>query len=124
MARLVVAWAVNGLGLWIANALFGGLRIHGFAAYAIGAAALGIANTILRPILTILTLPLVILTLGFFLLVINIAMIALAAAVAPNFSIHGFWTYVGTIVVMWLVNVTADGVFDRSRPGRARPARS
>ena len=23
----------------------------------------------------------------------------------PNFSIDGFWTYVGAVIVMWLVNV-------------------
>ena len=74
----------------------------------------------LRPVLTLLTLPLVILTLGLFLLVINIAMVALAAAVAPNFSIHGFWTYIGTIVVVWFVNLVADDLLDRSRPDRKR----
>jgi len=53
-------------------------------------------------------------TLGFFLLIINIAMVALAAWVAPNFSIHGFWAYVGTVVVVWLVNWAADALADRA----------
>ena len=120
LARLLVAWAINAAALWVANDLFDGVHIHGRAAYLIGAAVLGIANAVLKPILTILTLPLVILTLGFFLLVINIGMVALAAWVAPNFSIHGFWTYVGTVVVVWLVNWAADTVAERAAPKGSR----
>jgi len=49
-----------------------------------------------------------------FLLLINIAMLALAVWVAPDFSIHGFWTYAGTVVVIWLVNWTAGTLVDRA----------
>ena len=94
-ARLLVAWGINALALWVANGLFGGVEIHGAAAYLIGAAVLGIANAVLKPLLAILTLPLIVFTFGFFYLVINIGMVALAAWIAPNFSVHGFWTYVG-----------------------------
>jgi len=102
--RLAVALAINAAALWVADALFSGVRIHGWWAYIIGAAVLGIANTVIKPVLTLITLPLIILTLGLFLLVINIAMLALAEWIAPNFSIDGFWTYVGTVVIVWLVN--------------------
>ena len=102
--RLALALAINAAALWVADALFDGVRIHGWWAYIIGAAVLGIANTVIKPILALITLPLIILTLGLFLLLINIAMIALAEWIAPNFSIDGFWTYVGTVVIVWLVN--------------------
>ena len=98
MLRLLVALGINALALWVANALFDGVRIHGAWAYIIGAAVLGIANGILKPVLAILTLPLIIITLGFFYLVINIAMVGLAEWIAPNFSVNGFWSYVGTTV--------------------------
>ena len=103
-ARLVIAWAVNLLALLIADALWDSVSIHGVAAFLIGSAVLGIANAIVKPLLAILTLPLIIVTLGFFYLLINIAMLALAEWIAPNFSIDGFWTYVGTIFVIWIVN--------------------
>jgi putative membrane protein len=75
---------------------------------------------VLKPLLTILTLPLIIITLGFFYLLINIAMVALAEWIAPNFSIDGFWTYVGTVLVVWAVNWIGDQVLgDLER--RARP---
>jgi putative membrane protein len=102
--RLVVAWAINVLALWAADGLWDGVRIHGLGAFLIGGAVLGIANTLLKPVLAILTLPLIVLTLGFVYLLINIAMVALAEWIAPNFSIDGFWTYVGTVVVVWAVN--------------------
>jgi putative membrane protein len=113
--RLAVAWAINAAALWVANDLFDGVRIHGWAAYLIGAAVLGVANAFLKPVLKLLTLPLVILTLGLFLLVINIAMVALAEWVAPNFAVDGFWAYVGTVVVVWLVNLAGHRFSDRLR---------
>ena len=114
----VVSWAINALALWIADALFDGVRIHGWWAYIIGSAVLGIANAIIKPVLTILTLPLILVTLGLFLLVINVAMVALAEWVAPNFSIDGFWTYVGTVVVIWLVNWVIHSALGEMKPRR------
>lgn len=121
--RLAVAWAVNAAALWVADVLFTGVRIDGWKAYLIGAAVLGIANGIIKPVLALLTLPLIILTLGLFLLVINIAMLALAEWIAPDFSITGFWTYVGTIVIIWIVNVVGYSVMDRlESPGTTQLA--
>jgi putative membrane protein len=104
LVRIVIAIAINVLALWVANVLWDSVDIHGFWAYVIGAVVLGIANAVIKPILALLTLPLIVLTLGFFYLVINIAMVALAEWIAPNFSIDGFWTYVGVVIVIWLVN--------------------
>jgi putative membrane protein len=117
VARLLIAWGVNLLALWIANALWDGVSIHGWAAYLIGSAVLGIANAILKPLLALLTLPLIIVTLGFFYLIINIAMVGLAEWIAPNFSIDGFWSYVGVVFVVWAVNAIASLVEDRSNVG-------
>jgi putative membrane protein len=113
--RIILAIAINALALWVANILWDSVNIHGWWAYIIGAAVLGFANAVIKPILAILTLPLIIVTLGFFYLLINIAMLLLAEWIAPNFSIDGFWTYVGTVFIIWLVNWVADtaiGVFE------------
>ena len=120
MLRLVVAWAINAAALWLADALFDSVRIHGWWAYIVGAAVLGIANAVLKPLLTILTLPLIILTLGLFYLAINVAMLALAEWLAPSFSIDGFWTYVGTVVIIWLVNWVAHSAIDELEAPRRR----
>ena len=104
MPRLVIAWVINLAALWVADAIWDGVHIQGWTAYLIGSAVLGIANAVIKPLLTILTLPLILVTLGLFYLLINIAMVALAEWIAPNFSIDGFWAYVGTVVVVWAVN--------------------
>jgi len=108
--RIAIAMAINAVALWVADLLFDSMSIYGFWSYFLAALVLAIANAIIKPILTILTLPLIIVTLGLFLLVINIAMIGLAEWIAPNFSIDGFWTYVGVIVILWLVNWIADAL--------------
>jgi len=118
LGRVVIAIAVNAVALWVAQALWESVDIHGFWAYAIGGAVLGIANAVLKPILAIVTLPLIVLTLGIFYLLINIAMVALAAWITPNFSIHGFWTYVGSVMIIWLVNWVAYSALDELESGR------
>src|SRR5437764_15463337 len=119
--RLALAWAINAAALWVANSLWGSVRIHGWAAYLIGAAVLGIANSLIKPALAVLTLPLIVLTLGFFYLLINIAMVLLAEWIAPHSSIDGFWTYVGVVVVVWAVNWVGNQIADEVEKGRRRP---
>ena len=123
LARFAAAWGISALALYIANGLFSGVRIHGTAAYLIGAAVLAVANAVLKPVLALLTLPLILITFGFFYLVINIAMVALAAWIAPNFTVHGFWTYVGVIVIVWVVNWAVTAFIDRSVGSRTRFSR-
>jgi putative membrane protein len=111
---LVVLTAVNMVALAIADWLWDSVTIDGFWPLFIGGLVLGIANAVVKPILTILTLPLVIVTFGLFYLVINIAMVALAEWIAPDFSIDGFWTYVGVVIVVWLVNLFAGWITNRA----------
>ncbi len=85
-------WGVMSLSLWVASALFSGLRFSSGASLLISALLLGFANAILRPILIVLTLPLTLVTFGLFLLVINALMIQLVAALVGGFKVSGFWT--------------------------------
>ena len=112
LLRIAIAIGINALALWVANAIWDSVSIHGFWAYFIGALVLGIANAVIKPILAILTLPLILITLGFFYLLIAIAMVWLAELIAPDFVINGFWSYVGTVVVVWIVNWIADRVLE------------
>jgi putative membrane protein len=118
--RLLIALATNALALWASGRLFEGVSIHGGWAYVIGAVVLGFVNGVIKPILTILTLPLVILTLGFFYLLINIGMVALTAWITPNFSVHGFWSYVGTVFIIWLLNWAVGSLVDEGERSFSR----
>ena len=108
---LLLSWLSNILALLVADWIFAGVTIGHWWPIILGAAVLGIANTIVKPILAILTLPLIIFTLGLAYFAINVAMLALAEWVAPEFSINGFWTYIGATIVVSLVNWALHGLF-------------
>lgn len=111
---LIVRTAISMIALAIADWLFDSVSIGDFSSLFVAGLVLGIANAVLKPILTLLTLPLVIVTLGLFLLVINIAMVGLAEWIAPEFSIDGFWGYVGVVFVVWIVNWIAGALAEKS----------
>jgi putative membrane protein len=124
IAFLLLSWFANILSLAAADWLFDSVHIGHWWPLLLGAAVLGIANTIVKPIVTLLTLPLVIVTFGLGLLAINVAMLALAEWIAPDLSIDGFWTYVGATIVVWLVNYVLHGLFGLRghRPPQPRTA--
>ena len=104
LVRLLVLWGINTLALIVVDWMFDSVTIGRWGSLLLGAAVLTIGNTFLKPILTILTLPLVILTFGLSYFALNVAMLALAEWIASDFSIDGFWTYIGATIVVWLVN--------------------
>jgi putative membrane protein len=108
---LLLSWLSNILALLVADWIFSGVSIERWWPLILGAAVLGIANTIVKPILTLLTLPLVLVTLGLFYFVINVFMLVLAEWIAPDFSIDGFWTYIGATIVISIVNWALHGIF-------------
>ena len=116
---LLLSWLSNILALLVADWIFSGVSIEGWWPLILGAAVLGIANTIVKPILTLLTLPLVLITLGLFYFVINVFMLVLAEWIAPDFSIHGFWTYIGATIV---ISIGELGVARNLRPARGLEA--
>ncbi len=118
VARVLIAWGVNVLALIVVDWLFDSVTIVGWTSLLIGAAVLGIANAFLKPVLAILTLPLIIVTLGLAYFAIDVAMLALAEWIAPDFSIDGFWTYVGATIVVWLVNFVVSRALASPRRNR------
>ena len=103
--RLVVAWGINILTLLVADWLFSGFSIERWGPVILAGAVLGLANVFLKPLLTFIALPLIILTFGIAYFFVNVVMLLFTEWVTPDFSIDGFWTYVGAVIVMWLVNV-------------------
>ena len=104
LAALLIGWGVNVVALLVVDSIFEGVEIGRWGGVLIGAAVLGIANAIVKPILTLLALPFILITLGLAYFAINVLMLAIAEWVAPDFSIDGFWTYIGATIVVWLVN--------------------
>ena len=98
---LLIRWGLNILALIVVDWMFSSVEIGRWGSLLFAAA--------------ILTLPLIILTFGLAYFAINVLMLALAEWIAPDFSIDGFWTYVGATIVIWLVNVTVGWFLDRVR---------
>lgn len=115
IVRLLILWGINILALIVVDWMFSGVTIGRWGSLLFGALVLTLGNAILKPILAILTLPLIIITFGLAYFAINVAMLALAEWLAPDFSISGFWTYVGATIVVWLVNVVMGWVLDKIR---------
>ena len=112
LVSLLLGWGVNIVALLVIDSIFDGVEIGRWGSVLLGAAVLGIANAVVKPILALLTLPLILVTLGLSYFAINVAMLALAEWIAPDFSIDGFWTYVGATIVVWLVNWVLYTLFD------------
>jgi putative membrane protein len=100
----LVGWGINIVALLVVDGIFDSVDIGRWWPVLIGAAVLGIANAVVKPVLAVLALPLIIVTLGLAYFAINVLMLALAEWIATDFSIDGFWTYVGATIVVWLVN--------------------
>lgn len=119
MASFVVHWAVLTLALWLSSKIVPGVALSSWASLVVGAAVLGVVNSVVRPVLTLLTLPITILTLGLFYLVVNGAAFGLAAALVPGFSVASFLSAVfGALVTglaAWLVGAV---VTPRTVPAR------
>lgn len=92
LPSFLLQWAVMSLSLWVVSHVFEGIRFADTPSLVVSALLLGLANTLVKPLLIVLTLPLTLLTLGFFLLVINALMLLLVSSLVRGFTISGFWT--------------------------------
>ena len=102
--RVLVAWGINILALLVADWLFDGFTIDRWGPIILAGAVLCLANVFLKPLLTFIALPLIILTFGIAYFFVNVVVLLFTEWVTPDFSIDGFWTYVGATIVVWLVN--------------------
>jgi putative membrane protein len=102
--KILVHVLLSGLAVYAAAGVLPGVTVDGFTAAIVTAAALGLANAVLRPILIFLTLPINLLTLGLFTFVITGGLVELAASLVPGFHVVNFWWAMAFAPVLWLVN--------------------
>ena len=106
--RLVLLWTLNAVALLAVAYLLPSIHVASFGAAMIAAVLLGLANTVLRPLLLLLTLPVTLLTLGLFIFVINGLMFWLAGSMIEGFTVDSFWSAVlGSLLyslVSWVLS--------------------
>lgn len=90
MSSLLVHWIVLAIALWLTSSVVPGVSFASWGALVVGALALGLVNTVIRPVLTFLTFPITLVTLGLFYLVVNGVAFSLAAFLVPGFQVASF----------------------------------
>ncbi len=122
MVSFLAHWIVLAVALWVTAQLVPGVTVAGWGALAVGAAVLGVVNTVVRPVFTFLTFPLTILTLGLFYFVVNGAAFGLAAALVPGFDVRSFLSAIlGALVTglaAWMVGAVVKPAGNAPRAGR------
>lgn len=93
--QMVLRLLLSAAGLGLAAVWLDGVHVDRPATLFWAALLLGVANTVVRPVLILFTLPATVLTLGLFLLVINAAMLGLVSWILPGFALDGFWPALG-----------------------------
>lgn len=100
MATLTVKWLVYALAIFLVGKFLPGIVVPDFMTALWGALALGVLNTLVRPILLFLTFPVTLLTLGLFVLVLNGGMLILAAALVSGFEVRSiWWAILGALII-------------------------
>jgi putative membrane protein len=102
--RLLITWLINATALFALPYLMQSIKVESFAVALIAALALGLVNTLIRPILVLLTLPVTLISLGLFIFVINGLLFWLVANFVGGFQVAGFWSAVGGAVLYSIIS--------------------
>lgn len=101
--QMLLRLLLSAAGLGLAAVWLDGVKVDHMSTLFWAALLLGVANTVVRPVLILFTLPATVLTLGLFLLVINAAMLGLVAWILPGFKLAGFWSALGAWFIVALL---------------------
>ena len=117
----ILRFLLSGLAVLLTAYLLPGVDVRHFGYALLVAAALSIANAVVKPVLIILTIPVTILTLGLFLLVINAIIIMLVDFLVPGFEVSGFWWALAFSLILSIFNsMFSDLSRDRNEGGGKR----
>lgn len=107
--KWLLPFVLNAVALLAADYFLDGIHLSGIGSAILAAVALGLVNTLIRPVLILFTLPLSMLTLGLFILVINAVTFSLASLLVPGFRIDtfgaAFFGAIITSIVSWVLNM-------------------
>jgi putative membrane protein len=116
MIGTLLTLLATALSLLVVDILFKGVYLANFPAAMVAAAAIGVVNGVIRPILSLLSLPINLITLGGFSLVINGLCFWLAAAVVPGFKVSGLLAFILAPVILSVVNTLLNNYFGEKFP--------
>jgi putative membrane protein len=122
MRRLVVGTVGNAAALWAAARIVGNVDLsRSWWTVILAGLVLTLLNWYVKPAITFLALPFVIVTLGIALFFISMLMLWLTSALVSGFQINGFWPLVKATIIVWIVNMIVDAIFDPKGSDDPRP---
>lgn len=105
IVRILIRWAANSFGLWIAGQLISSVSHNNdIAVLLIAGLVLSIINAIIKPIVVIFSLPFIVFSLGLFLIIINGFMVWIMSQLVDQFEVNGFGSAVLVGIIIGLVN--------------------
>jgi putative membrane protein len=113
--QMVLRLLLSAAGLGLAAVWLDGVHVAQPSTLFWAALLLGIANTVVRPILILLTLPATILTLGLFLFVVNAAMLGLVSWLLPGFALDGFWAALGAWAIVAILQAIGSVLMGKNK---------
>ena len=102
--KIITHWLISTVAILIASYYIPGVAVSGIKAALIAAAALGLINLLIKPVLMILTLPINLMTLGLFTIVIEAVLIMFTSHFVPGFIVGGFLPALWFAVLLAIVN--------------------
>ena len=101
---LLVRLAINVFALFVVEYLVPGFYLASIWTAIVAAIAIGIVNTLIKPILQLVALPISILTFGITAFLINVLLLWGTSKLVPGFVISGFSTAIMASIVLSLVS--------------------
>ena len=104
MIQFLAHWAATTIALWASTYIFDGIKFESSEALIVSALLLGIANSLIKPLLIALTLPITFLTFGIFLFVINGAVLLLVSYLVNGFIVSSLGTAILASIVVSMIS--------------------
>lgn len=116
MKKLIGAWIVAGVALWLASMILGPrMEFAGFWSIVWTAAVIGLLNFILAPILNIMTCPVFLLTLGLSRFLVSGLVLIIAKEWIGGFYVASYWWAVLAAVIISVLTGVIDKMTGRKK---------
>jgi putative membrane protein len=115
----LVTTLATALGLLVVDLAVPGVDIANFPAALLAAVAVGVVNSVIRPVISVLSLPINFLTLGLFSLVVNGLCFWLASLFVPGFVVSGLLGFIIGPVILSFASTFLNSYFAEKKIGQS-----
>jgi putative membrane protein len=115
----LVTTLATALGLLVVDLAVPGVDIANFPAALLAAVAVGVVNSVIRPVISVLSLPINFLTLGLFSLIVNGLCFWLASLFVPGFVVSGLLGFIVGPVILSFASTFLNSYFAEKKIGQS-----